>query len=145
MKSEVVVTDKVEISKIEEGIIRVFIKNDVYMVESDLEKHDQIFKSIMDKEMAPFLIIVSKNSSVSKEAEERFANRHRARIKLAEAFVVSSIIHKLNANIFLKIFTPKHPMKIFTKEDKAIAWLKKQIELASHRKKKLEVIDDHSQ
>ncbi len=134
MKSDVICTEKVEISRMEDGIIRVFVRNDVYMVEKDLEDHYKIFKSLMDSEKAPFLIIFSKNASVSKEAEERFANQKRSEIKLAEAFVIESIVHKINANIFLKIFKPKHPIKIFNKEEKALEWLRKQRRLATEKK-----------
>jgi len=52
-----------------------------------------------------------------------FANPERNKIKKAEALVVKSIEHTVEANFFLKKFNFEHPIKVFNNEEDATYWL----------------------
>ena len=52
-----------------------------------------------------------------------FANVERNKIKKAEALVVKSIEHTVEANFLLKKFNFNHPIKIFNNEEDATYWL----------------------
>ena len=62
--------------------------------------------------------------SITKEAREYYTGEETVKITKACALLVSSPLTRTIGNFFFKINKPKYPMKLFSSEIEAIAWLK---------------------
>lgn len=75
---------------------------------------------------APHLIlkIPGKYTTVDKETRDHVAKGDGARFSIAEAFIITSIAHKLIANFYIKIDKPQKPTRFFSDIEGAEAWLR---------------------
>lgn len=112
---------------IDSGIVRVETKRGAYIDQVDLEHNYRVFVEELKIECALFLIVFDENGVVDVASMQRFSNPDRNQMKIAEALVVHSVEHALEANFFLKKFPLQHPIKVFDLEEDAIMWLKLQL------------------
>ena len=68
-------------------------------------------------------------SHVTTKAKELLASKELAENTVAKALLIQSLSDRILANFYLKINKPFVKTKIFTDRDKAIDWLKKEIQL----------------
>ena len=120
-------THKCFIEMIDSGIVRVETKRGAYIDQVDLEHNYRVFVEELKTECALFLIGFDENGVVDVASMQRFSNPDRNQMKIAEALVVHSVEHALEANFFLKKFPLQHPIKVFDLEEDAIMWLKLQL------------------
>jgi hypothetical protein len=64
-------------------------------------------------------------NSITKEAREYLASDAGSKDISASALLINSHVGKIMSNFFLVINKPKIPVKVFTNEADAIAWLQK--------------------
>lgn len=112
------------ITIIESGIVRVQSKPDTHIELEHLEENLRAYSPILKGEKGLFLVVFEPGGTISKEARETFEKRHRNSFKLAEAFVVHSLGHRIMANFHVRINESSHPIKVFRGEEEAIEWLK---------------------
>jgi hypothetical protein len=67
---------------------------------------------------------VTNVSDVDKEAR-LFAGQETPKFIKALAVITNSSISKMIADLFLLVYKPSYPTKLFTSEEDAIAWIKK--------------------
>lgn len=120
-------TDKCYIEVLDDGIVRVETKKGVTIEQSDLDDNYRVFVEELKIERALFLIVFGKDGVVDVASMQRFANPDRNQMKIAEALVVHSVEHALEANFFLKKFPLQHPIKVFDQESDARVWLRLQL------------------
>ncbi|MDQ3112208.1 MAG: STAS/SEC14 domain-containing protein [Bacteroidota bacterium] len=60
--------------------------------------------------------------SWDKDAQEYIANN--SGFRLATAILTNNSVSRLLTNSYVRLFKPEYPTKIFSDEEKAIAWLK---------------------
>ena len=120
-------TDKCYIEVLEDGIVRVETKKGVSIEQNDLDDNYRVFVEELKVERALFLIVFGKDGVVDVASMQRFANPDRNQMKIAEALVVHSVEHALEANFFLKKFPLQHPIKVFDQESDARVWLRLQL------------------
>ena len=114
------------ITQLENGIIRVEIKPNIELEPEDLDENFEAYVSVLgENKKGLFLIDFDKTGSASKESRERYANKKRANIKLAEALVVKSLAQKLESNFYKNFYRPTHPVEVFMDNKKAEEWLLK--------------------
>ena len=118
---------KYEISKIEDGIIRVFIKDNQEIEVEDLNEMSLTYKALMTTEKAPFLVVLGKFSSISNEARKILSEKSRSKIKLIEALVINSLAQRIIVNVILMINRKSYPTKGFNSESDALLWLKSEL------------------
>jgi hypothetical protein len=127
VKSQVIKTYESRISHISalsNGIIRVEIKNKIELHPEDLDENLAIYKEILGPDKKGlFLLVFAKEGSSTKEGREKFASAERSAIKKAEALVVFTMGHRIESNFYKNFFNPKHPVRIFDNEEKALKWL----------------------
>ena len=112
------------ISALSNGIIRVELKNDIELQPEDLDENMAIYNEIMgDEKQGLFLVVFAKEGSTTKEGREKFASPQRSAFKKAEALVVSTMSHRIESNFYKNYFDPKHPVRLFDNEQRAINWL----------------------
>ena len=69
------------------------------------------------------LKIPGKYTSVDKDTRNHVSKGDGARFSIAEAFIISSLAHKLVANFYLKTNKPVVPTRFFTNQIEAEGWL----------------------
>jgi len=111
------------IELLENSIIRVEIKPDIQLESADLVENFTVYKELLKNEKGLFLIVFKPGGETNVEAREKFANRKRAKIKLAEAMVIETLPHRIESNFYKRRFKPDHPVMVFTDEKKATDWL----------------------
>lgn len=113
-----------EISQLDNGIIRVALKNGILLQPEDLDENLKIYKEILaDQPSGLFLLVFAAEGEATKESREKFADPKRAEIKRAEALVVLNVSQKIESNFYKNFFHPSHPVRIFSDEGEAIGWL----------------------
>lgn len=113
------------INMIDSDILRIEYKPDVYV---DLEQFDEnmkAYRQLMTTERVFLLTVVNPGAEMSLEVRNLFASKERSKFKIAEAFVISTLAHKIMADFVLRVQRPHHKISVFTTEEKAIEWLKK--------------------
>lgn len=68
--------------------------------------------------------------SLSKEAREWSSKPELHTNLIAQAILVNSLANRLIANFIIRFNRSKSPMRVFSKEEKALEWLYEQIEHA---------------
>ena len=116
-------TDKVSITVINNGIYRVIVKENVELDLADLDTNYFFLREHIKSDKVPFLIIFRKGSTTAKGALERFKEKGRLDMKKKEAFVLSTLPHRIITNFYMKFSKQNHPTKIFSNEIAAIKWL----------------------
>lgn len=72
----------------------------------------------------PNLITAKDYVNIDKEAKVLSASEEGNQYTLADAIVVDSIALKLIANFYISFNKPVRPTRLFSSEEKAVAWLK---------------------
>ena len=71
----------------------------------------------------PLLTNISKQKSPKKEVRDYIASPEVSSLTTASAIVANSTLSKIASNLFLVFNKPTIPVKIFTDEAAAVAWL----------------------
>ncbi len=116
--------NKALIYKLEDDIIKVQIKDSASIEEEDLLEMKDFNKKLAEDKNYYLLFIAGKDAHISKEAREKSTEKEISENKIAQAFVVQSLAHKIIVNFFINIQRPSMPTKMFTDEKEAINWLK---------------------
>ena len=78
-----------------------------------------------DESLIPVLIDARATYSWDKDAQEYIAQN--SGFRLATALITNNPVSRLLSNSYSKIFKPDYPLRVFSGEEKAIAWLKEMI------------------
>ena len=122
------IVEKIEFEKsewdfFENGIIRIKIKDNVFMELHDSIKEHNYIKKRTDYLPLKLLIIPGINSSISKEVRD-YANRPESlSIVESQALVVKSLAHKVIAKFMINFYKTPIKIKIFSNEQEALNWL----------------------
>lgn len=111
------------ISLIEDDVLRIELKPNCHLDLEEFEENMAAYKKLMRTDRAYLLTIASPGASMSIEARNKFATRERSAFKIAEAFVIRSLAHKLLADFVMKVQKPSHNLKFFRTEEEARKWL----------------------
>jgi hypothetical protein len=72
----------------------------------------------------PFLIDIRNIRSITREAREYLASAEASEPLTAVGLLTTSPISRVIGNFFLGLNRPPHPIRMFTSEEEAIAWLR---------------------
>ena len=116
-------TDKVFVALRDDGIGYLYFKDNTELnIELQLELLN-MYNSLKDKELLPFLIEAGDGFTSTKEARDNAVSlEDRSAIK-ASAVVVNNLAYKIIANFYLNFNKPKRPYKVFSKREDAVKWL----------------------
>jgi hypothetical protein len=87
----------------------------------------EIYKSITENVLTPFLFEGEDNITITKEARDNAISLEEESPCKAMAVIVTSIPVAMVANFYLKFNKPKRPYKVFKNRDEAIDWLKQYL------------------
>ena len=120
---EEIQTETAEICKLENGIIRVRIKDNAHLIAKNLEENYNAYLDLMDEDDAPFLIIVNDSATISTEGREEYNKKTRKEIRRKDALVIKNPATMLLINSQVKFIKPIIPTQAFLDEPHAIEWL----------------------
>jgi hypothetical protein len=113
------------ISLLDKDILRIEFKPDCFVDVREFEENMNAYKKLMTTEKVYLLTIATPGSSSSLEVRNNFSSPERSKFKHAEAFVISTLAHRLVANFVTRMRPPKHPLRFFNHEKDALRWLNK--------------------
>lgn len=111
----------------DDGILRIKINEGAHMTLAQAKLQLETIRRLCGNKRVPILVDARVNYSTTKEAHE-FSAQHEE-IRLATAVISSNNFTKVSLNLYLSIFKPSTPYKLFSKEQEALAWLNEQIRL----------------
>ena len=120
---EEIQTETADISKLENGIIKVQIRDNAHLEAKNLEDNYNAYLELMDGDSAPFMIIVNDSATISSEGREEYNKKTRKEIRRKDALVISNPATMLLINSQVKFIKPIIPTQAFLDERSAIAWL----------------------
>ena len=107
-----------------DGIIHIRVRDYAEVdIDDSLETFEAV-KKLGNGEKMPVLVFTGEGGTVTDESKRFSASKEAGEPTLAEAIVVKNLAHKLIINFLIKFHRPGRPMKMFTKANEAIKWLK---------------------
>lgn len=123
MKEKKVVLSHSDVFLREDGIVEVvFRKNSgitIVSCEELMLAHDQL----LENKKYPILYVIGDYTTFTEEARSFFASERGLQYSIAEAYVFTSLAHKILGNFYLKMDKPRVTTKFFRKRKEAEAWL----------------------
>ena len=119
-------TETALISKYENGIIRIQIKDDVHLNAKNLEDNYNVYLELMDGDDALFLILVNDSATISSDGRKEYNKKTRKEVRKKDALVIKNPATMLLINSQVKFIKPIIPIQAFLDERSAVAWLLKE-------------------
>jgi hypothetical protein len=107
----------------EDGIIQVDFAKELLLDVPECKDLIINYRSILVNKKAPILHVMGKYMNVTKGARDFSASPEGLKYSLAEAYVLTSLAHKILANFYVKFNKPKVPTQFFTTKEEATVWL----------------------
>jgi hypothetical protein len=119
-----VIANKLEISWIEKGIIRIHFKDGSHILPSDQEEMIELQRKFTNDETHATIFTSGKSVTFSLEARENAVKLESATKAVANAAVVNNIFFMAMSGIYSSIFKMKKPYKSFSSEAAAVKWIR---------------------
>lgn len=91
---------------------------------ADAKENSAVVNELSDGKIYPMLVNLKEIKSITKEARDHFSMQGRTPGISAIGLLINSPASTIIGNFFLGLNKSVVPVKLFTKEAKAIAWLK---------------------
>jgi hypothetical protein len=127
MPNNVIKTSFATVTRIKSNFLRVEINANAHVDTEMLDEARLVYEKMVDSFPVYFLTIVNDGATVSIDARNYWSTPERCNLKIAEAFVIKNLAHRLIANFVYKVQKPKHKTKFFNSEKEALNWLLKQM------------------
>lgn len=124
------------ISLLEKDVLRIEYKPDCFVDLPEYEENMRAYRKLMTTDKVYLLTIANSGAESSPAVRNMFASKERSGFKIAEAFVIASLAHKLVANFVMKVQKPVHILRFFNNEKEAKNWLYEQREKIENGDKK---------
>ncbi|TND07451.1 MAG: hypothetical protein FD123_3229 [Bacteroidetes bacterium] len=115
-------TSKYSIVYGDDGILRVKPKADVIVDLEDAIIYFEACERLTEGKRVPVLLDSTDDYTVSRKAQQYSSEKSKTR--LATAVVSSSSFIQFTINLYVSVFKPATPIRMFSNEEEAIAWLK---------------------
>ena len=89
----------------------------------EAKEHIETIKKITKEIRSPMLIDIRPLKSISREARDYYAGEETAKIQSVCALLIEGPVSRVIGNVYLGMNKPRIPTRLFTNEEKAIAWL----------------------
>ena len=124
--SKEAVLETVVMSYGEDGILRIKINEGAVLGLSQVKLQMETIRRICGDKKIPVMVDARLNHTTTTEAKEYAAQNVGNRI--ATAVVSSNPINNISVNLYITLFRPVTPYKLFANEEKALGWLHEQME-----------------
>lgn len=107
----------------DDGIVQVDFADELLLDVGECKELIRNYSTVLGDKKVPILHVVGKYMNVTKEAREFGASNEGLKHSIAEAYVLSSLAHKILANFYIKFNKPKVPTQFFKTKEEATIWL----------------------
>ncbi len=108
----------------EDGILRIKILPGVTINNENLKEYINASLKLLDGKKALVLFNASSEYSITDEAKKIGASKEVTDTRIAIAYVTKSFTNKLMYNLYISVYKPTVPTKMFSSEASGIRWLK---------------------
>tara|TARA_R110000868_G_scaffold327983_2_gene588911 strand:+ start:122 stop:505 length:384 start_codon:yes stop_codon:yes gene_type:complete len=112
------------IQLLEDGIIRVKVKENAIIDQLGLSENLAIYKQILGNKKAKFITLFHALNTADFGIRSDYEAVNRVELKLAEAFVLASLSNRIEVNYHIQNTKKKYPTKLFNDEHSALKWLR---------------------
>ena len=119
---------KITITYLEDGIVENYLKPNQIIDAEDILELQENNRLIAQNIPYTVLVIPGEGATVTKEARVLTASKKLVGIKLAKAFVLKSLAHRIIGNFYITVNKTHLITKIFSDRDKALIWLRKFVD-----------------
>ena len=116
--------DHAEISLREDGIVEINTKSSSELGIEQCMENQKAYAQLLEAKRYPMIHIGGKYVTIDKKARKYAASEEALRFSVAEAYVITSLAHKILAKFYLKVDKPSVPTKFFSTKVAAENWLK---------------------
>ena len=109
-----------------DGIARTTVKPNAEVTIKEAKENSIAVNSLYIGQSFPLLIDARGIRSISKEARDLFSLNNRSSYVNSFAILIESPLSRIIGNFFMGLNKPRVPVKLFTREEKAILWCKKK-------------------
>ncbi len=130
--SETVISTRCsDIVLLEPSIVRSAAREGIEMDMPELLENIGAVKRLAGGNKVGLLLVFPQLADISMEAHRHRDPQYEA-IKVAEAIVICTLGHRLLADVYARMRSKAHPVKVFGDEEKALAWLRKQVSASAN-------------
>jgi hypothetical protein len=108
-----------------DGILVQCIKHGVTQSLADARQNIATFERLAGGQKRPLLVDLRAKFSTEPGVREHYATPESARCCRTMALLIESSFGRIVGNLFMAVNPPPIPMRMFTAEDEAIAWLRR--------------------
>lgn len=113
-----------EISLVDTDIVKVITAGNYESTVQDVDEINETVKELVGDSRHYILVITQQGSTSSSEAKTHAAQESFRKNVIAQAIVISNVAIRLMATAYMKAYRPKHVIKLFNSEEKAMRWLR---------------------
>ncbi|MCK4760935.1 MAG: STAS/SEC14 domain-containing protein [Candidatus Aminicenantes bacterium] len=124
MKKKVIEFDFAKLWIGEDGIIRVSITPHTRINIEQIRELTRSYKQLSGHDQNRVLFDIAGIKTSDKKTRDYGASEEAAKLLKAAAIIAVSPLAKVTGNLFIKLGKPAYHAKLFTDEEKALAWLK---------------------
>ena len=108
----------------DDGVVRVQPRPHIEVSGDDARYNLRAVESQFEPRPLPFLIDLRSVRAINREARLAYTSPEAARIIFAMAFIVASPVSRIIGNLFVGLNQAPYPVRLFTVEAEALAWLR---------------------
>lgn len=108
----------------EDGILQTKIKKGAHLTVENLREYYKLTNILLEGKKALVLFDASEEYTTTDEADTYGQSEEATANRIAIAYITNSISNKLRFNLYRKFYRPKVPMKMFSKKENGLKWLK---------------------
>lgn len=121
-------TDKFKVTLENNRYFVVIIKEDVEMEVVDIQQLVEFQKILGGGKKYPVITLPSPTSTTNSDLFRYISEKNNLPYTIADAFVLTSVPHKILAKLYVRFSPPQRPTDFFTKREDAMIWLEKFME-----------------
>lgn len=109
---------------LKDNILYSFLEGAITL-EKAIDHIDQIKKHVLHLDGCPFLTFndLVGLKSITRDARTYLGNEETQKVVKKNALLITSILQKMMANLFITFSNPRYPVRLFTNREKAFEWL----------------------
>lgn len=107
----------------DDGILQIRFFKGVTITLDEIKEYYKVSNELLAGKKALVLVDASEDYNVTDEAKAFGQTDEATKNRIAIAYVTSSITNRIMFNLYVKIYKPKVPLKMFTSKKSALKWL----------------------
>lgn len=108
----------------EDGILQIKIKKNAHLTIEKIKEYFDVANKLLDGKKALVLFDATEDYTTTENAKAFGQTEEATKYRIAIAYITKSITNKLMFNLYLKVYKPKVPTKMFSNKENGLKWLK---------------------